>query len=204
MNKDYGIRHHAVLYGLIVKYIFRYDSDPEKTIRNFTQAYGIKRGQRMKKLALENDEPLDINTFLIHGEWTGEKEENSSSLSFDQDNTYSTVHKCAWYDYWKRYDLLSYGTYYCRYIDKALCKGFEGDFSLELQKAIGFGDEECEFRWNRRYDENYLRSHPKKWILPFSFHCKELRETAYKVLDENIRDRILADADEEFRKIFNI
>ena len=205
MNTPYGIRHHALLYALIVKYIFLYeDNDPEETVRNFTMAYGIKRGQRMRRLALENNEPLDISTFLVHGEWTAQKDENSSVLSSDSDSTYSTVHKCAWFDCWKKYGLLEYGTHYCRYIDKAICDGFDGDFSLDLEKAIGFGDKRCEFRWNRKYDESYLGSHPKKWILPFEFHCQELRETAYEVLDEKIRDKILDQADEQFRKIFNI
>ena len=204
MNTACGIRHHAVLYALIVKYIFVYDDKPEETIRDFTHAYGIKRGQRMRRLALENNEPLNINSFLIHGEWAGEKGENSSVLSNDMKNTYSTVHKCAWFDYWKEYELLKYGTYYCRYVDKAICEGFDGDFSLGLDKAIGFGNEQCEFRWNRKYDEEYLGSRPKKWILPFDFHCRELKDTAYEILDENIREKVLEDVDIEFRKIFNI
>lgn len=205
MSKGFGIRHHAVLYALIVKYIFRYaEDDPEKIVEELTRFYGIKRGKRMRDLALENEEPLDINTFLIHGEWAGEKDENSSLLSRDKDNTFSTVNRCAWYDYWKKYDLLEYGRYYCRYIDKALCEGFGGDFDLKLDKAIGFGDVKCEFRWDQSFDEEYLKSHPKKWILPFDFHCKELYETAYEILDENIRDKILEDVDKEFCGIFNV
>ena len=205
MDNTYGIRHHAVLYALIVKYVFAYlnKDEAEKTVEKITRNYGLKRGKRMAELARINNEPLGINSFLVHGEWAGEKDENSSLLTSDQDNTISLVHKCAWYDYWKQYGLLEYGTYYCRYIDKAICKGFNGNFSLELNKAIGFGDNHCEFIWNEKYDPDYLSTHPKKWILPFSFHMKELRQTAYEVLDEKIRDEILEKVDEDFDQIFN-
>ena len=205
MDTTCGIRHHAVFYALIVKYVFLYmeKDEAEKTVEKITKDYGLKRGKRMKELALMNNETLDINSFLVHGEWAGEKDENFSVLTDDKDSTISLVYKCAWYDYWKQYGLLEYGRYYCRYIDKAICEGFAGDFSLELNKAIGFGDDNCEFVWNEKYDKNYLSSHPKKWILPFSFHIKELRQTAYEVLDEKIRDKILKDVDEEFKKIFN-
>ena len=205
MNKGFGIRHHAVLYALIVKYIFRYvKDDPKKVIEDLTCAYGLKRGRRMKDLALANNEPLSIDAFLIHGEWAGEKDENRSSLGHDENDTLSIVSRCAWYDYWKKYDLLEYGTYYCRYIDKAICTGFDGDFNLKLDKALGFNDDRCEFRWNRIYDEDYLKTHPKKWILPFDFHCRELYETACEVLDESIRDKILEDVDEDFYEIFGV
>lgn len=205
MNSNYGIRHHAALYGLLVKYIFKYaKDDAQAIIEKLTRSYGLKRGQRMARLALENNEELNINTFLVHGEWMGEEGENSSTLSCDTDNTVSTVTKCAWYDYWKEYDLLPYGHYYCHYIDKALCEGFNADFSLDLDKAIGLGDDVCLFRWNRKYAEDYLVSHPKKWILPFDFHCRELRDTAYEILDEDIRDLILKEVDEEFKRMFKI
>ena len=204
MNSNYGIRHHAVLYGLLVKFIFKYAGDNAKEIiEKLTRSYGLKRGQRMRKLAIENNEDLNINTFFVHGEWIGEEGENSSILSFDSQNTISTVSKCAWYDYWKEYDLLQYGPFYCRYIDKAVCEGFNGDFSLDLDKAIGLGDESCEFRWNEKYDKDYLACHPKNWILSFDFHCKELLETASEILDEDIRDKVLKDVDEEFEEIFN-
>ena len=205
MSMKMGIRHHAVLYALIVKYIFKYIlTDPEKTIEDLTHTYGLKRGRRMKELSIENNEPLNIDAFLVHGEWAGEKDENLSLLSHDDDNTYSTVGKCAWYDYWKKYDLLEYGTYYCHYIDKAICEGYEGDFGLKLEKAIGFGDEKCQFVWNRSFNEEYLKSHPKKWTLPFDFHCRELYTTAYEILDESIRDKILKDVNDEFCRIFKI
>ena len=204
MNGGYGIRHHAVLYALIVKYVFKYakKENGERIVKEFTRSYGLKRGKRMRDIALKNDEPLNIDSFFIHGEWAAEKGENISHLSVDGNDTVSTVKKCAWYEYWKVYGLLEYGPYYCRYIDKAICEGFNGVFSLDLVSAIGLGDSQCEFRWNEPYDKDYLSNHPKKWILSFDFHCRELLDTAYETLDEDIRDKLLDDAEREFEEIF--
>ena len=198
------IRQHALLYALIAKHCLeRYGREKgEELIRKITVLYGNTRGQRMAALAKQDNEDTDLNSFFIHGEWKGRDGENISSMSYEDDHTVSTVTECAWYDTWKEYGLLNYGTYYCRYIDKAICKGFAGSFDLEVKETISSGDGRCNFIWNEAVDEEELRRLKSEaedmWILPFEFHVEELLECAMKILkDKTIIEEVI----EEYHKM---
>ena len=198
------IRQHALLYALIAKHCLeRYGKEKgEELLKKITVLYGNKRGQRMAALTKQDNEDTDLNSFFIHGEWKGRDGENISLMSYEDDQTVSTVTKCAWYDTWKEYGLLNYGTYYCRYIDKAICEGFDGDFSLDVQKSMGRGDDECIFCWNSSADKGYIDDQKKKaqdkWIRSFDLHCEELYACAKEILadDEEILELISKDLED--------
>lgn len=194
------IRHHAVLYALLCKHILAGTDmeEGEKLIEEITTAYGLKRGRRMAA----NSSVRDMNAFFINGEWKGKEGENLSKLYYGENDTTSIVSKCAWYDSWVRYDLLDYGPYYCRYIDKAICEGFAGNFDLDVRQTIGQGEANCIFVWSAKADEEKVANTEKQHILSFDFHCKELYETAYEILPEKIRDEVLKAVDEEFVSTF--
>ena len=190
------IRHHAVLYALIVKAVSEsYEKkEAEELIRKITTDYGRQRGKRMA----DHSKKKDMNDFFINGEWKGREGENISQLFFHTDSTESRVKKCAWYDAWKKYDLCEYGSYYCRYIDQAICEGFDGPFDLEVPSAIGLGDEECIFIWSKKADQELINESERKYILPFDFHCRELCDCAGRFLSEDLMRKIK----DEFVTIF--
>lgn len=196
-NKTMEIRHHALLYALICKHtIEHYGKEAgEDLIRKITEEYGRQRGKRMASHSLKKG----MNEFFLNGEWKGKEGENISSLSFYDDRTESVVSKCAWYDSWKEYGMEGYGSYYCRYIDKAICEGYGGNFDLELRSAIGLGDEECVFSWSGKGDPETVEKSQRKYILPFDFHCRELYECAERYLPEEVLEKIRND----FREFFN-
>lgn len=198
------IRDHALIYGLLAKKIIEHSGkeNGEKLIEEITNLYGNKRGQRMAALSTENHEEKDLETFMVHGEWKGREGENKSEMVYGSDSTSSLVFKCAWYDTWVRYGLKQYGSYYCRYIDKAICKGFAGSFDLEVKETISSGDGRCNFIWNEAVDEEELRRLKSEaedmWILPFEFHVEELFECAMKILkDKTIIEEVI----EEYHKM---
>ena len=184
-----NIRHHAYLYAVLCKNILQFygKEKGEEVIYGLTHSYGVRRGKRMK----DNSQFNDINDFFINGEWKGQPGENISSLSYEKDQTSSTVTKCAWYDTWKEYGLLEYGTYYCHFIDKAICEGYDGGFTLDVPKALGYGDDECVFLWSAEADQKKVEGSEKKHILPFDFHCKELLSCAKEVIDKDHFNDIL-------------
>lgn len=183
-----GIKDHALLYALIAKYCLEtYGKEKgEDLICDLTNAYGEKRGSRMRANADAHNEKPDINAYLIHGEWKGKPGENESTMLFQPGSTVSLVTKCAWCDTWKQYGLLKYGQYYCRYIDRALCDGFSGDFSLKISSVLSAGDDACCFEWSGAADQETVNSRKKElrdtYILPFDFHCEEMLECAAQVL----------------------
>lgn len=206
---EYGIREHAVLYALLAKYtILNTDKTTgEDLIKSFTGIYGMKRGERMRRNTLNDGKPLDISSFLIYGEWAGRPGENRSVLDCRQEETVSEVSLCAWFNTWKQYDLLPYGQYYCHFIDLAICRGYAGTFTLDVKEALGKGDSRCIFCWSQGADQKRISEEKEKngnkWILPFSFHCKELL-AAYReaVTDDQLRNRVLEQTKEEFFRLF--
>ena len=194
------IQEHAVLYALLCKGIIEAAGKEkgEKLIKEFTESYGFKRGRRMRA----NSSAGDLNDYFINGEWKGKQGENLSKLSFEDDKTVSTVSKCAWYDTWKKYGLTEYGSYYCRYIDKAIVKGFDEDLVLNVEEAFGYGDDRCVFVWMEKADEEKVSCTEKKHILPFDFHCKEMFETALQVFSKHDLRQTAFDALKEWELCF--
>ena len=175
---EVGIRQHAVLYALIVRSCFQNTEteEAEELVKEITQTYGLQRGGRMRHLTETDKENSDLNSFFIHTEWQGKQGENQSRMFYETGRTVSEVTKCAWYDAWKAYGLLEYGSRYCRYIDQAICDGYDGDFDLKVSSILSKGGPCCRFEWSGQADEKKITEGKAKsnWILPFSFHCQEL------------------------------
>ena len=183
-----GIREHAILYALICrKLITRYGREKgEELIERMTVAYGRKRGARMRA----NSEKGDLSDYFISGEWKGRPGENLSRMIFEEDRTLSEVSRCAWYEAWRENDLLEYGTYYCRYIDKAICEGYDPKLKLEVREALGYGDGRCLFIWNSKADEELVTQSERRHILDFDHHCAELFSCMREQLPEEDRGEI--------------
>ena len=185
---EIGIEHHAILYASIAKAVLETlgPERGEEVIRRITMRYGRKRGRRMREHAEKMGYGSSLNAFFLCGEWQGKPGENEAVLRREKDCTVSEVRKCAWYGAWKKHGLLNEGSYYCRWIDHSLCEGFDGSFSLDVPLAIGLGDEICRFVWNEESSEVEKKT---SFVVPFSFHCQELSETAKEVLFEEEADQ---------------
>ncbi len=199
-----GIRDHALIYALCAKEICSAleKEKAEALIEEITVSYGRKRGERMRTKAEENHEKADINAYLIHGEWKGKPHENESVMEFHPDRTVSRVSRCAWYDTWKQYGLEEYGRYYCRYIDQALCEGFDGSFDLKVESVLSHGDPECRFVWSEASDPDYVQKtkseNKDRYILPFDFHTEEFLQCASAVLEHNGLAQLIAQVLENY------
>lgn len=178
---EYGIREHALYYALLAKAVLKTEHLPnaEELLKTITSEYGRRRGKRMRANAQTRHPSDDLSAFFFTGEWAGKPGENRSELIRHQDTTESHVHVCAWYDTWKKYGLLAYGTYYCRWIDPAIAEGFDGSFTLSVPGTKGAGDSVCRFVWNQPVS---APESERPYLLPFSFHIEELRHTAQEVL----------------------
>ena len=194
------IRHHAYLYAILCRSILQEAGEEkgEELIRAFTRSYGNARGRRMR----QHSPSKDMDGFFIAGEWKGKEGENISSLSCEKDRTVSLVTKCAWYDTWKHYGLLKEGSHYCRYIDKAICEGYDAAFSLDVPEALGLGDRRCVFIWNAPADQKKVQETEREHILPFDFHCEELLRHALDVLDGDMKAAVYAKCRSQFEEEF--
>ena len=184
---EYGIREHALYYALLAKAVLETEHLPnaEALLETITSKYGRRRGKRMRANAETLCPSDDLSAFFRTGEWAGKPGENRSELIRNQDTTESHVHVCAWYDTWKKYGLLAYGTYYCRWIDPAIAEGFDGSFTLSVPQTKGAGDSVCRFVWNQPLS---ALQNERPFLLPFSFHIEELRYTAQEVLYRSVSE----------------
>ncbi len=182
------IRDHALLYALLVKNILKSCGKErgEEIVSLFTKEYGRRRGARMASYSSEKD----LNSYFINSEWAGKKGENISRLSFEKDKTVSEVEKCAWFDSWVKEGFEEYGRYYCRYIDEAICQGFNEDLLLNVKSRLSYGDENCVFEWLEAADEKIVLESERKHLLSFDFHCKELWLSAMCFLDGELSERV--------------
>ena len=183
-----GIEAHALLYALVSKTVLeKYgQTEGETILKEITETYGIRRGERMRKNAETAGYGSDLSAFFLSGEWEGKQGENVSALSAEAETTVSEVSVCAWYGTWRKYGLLPYGSYYCRWIDKAIAEGFAGSFSLSVPCTKGAGDPVCRFVWDEAYDPSYVnrekQARSSSYVRPFSRHCEELLSSAEDVL----------------------
>ena len=211
--KDAGIEAHALLYALVSKTVLDHygQKEGEAILKEITETYGIHRGERMRKNAETAGYGSDLNAFFLSGEWEGKPGENVSALSAEAESTISEVSVCAWHDTWRKYGLLPYGSYYCRWIDAAIAKGFAGSFSLSAPCSKGAGDPICRFVWNEAYDPASLnrekQARSSSFVLPFSRHCEELLSSAEDVLssaDPAGSDSLLEEVMHEFEQMHKI
>ena len=106
---------------------------------------------------------------------------------------------------------MQYGKYYCAWIDLALRDGFDGSFALRIEKRLSEEDALCRFCWSEPADlEQAARikaERKESFLLPFSFHCRELKETALQVLRECLSEEraasIVAAAEQQLEAIGN-
>ena len=182
------IEDHALIYALLCRNVIGERKDGEKLIARITTSYGETRGRRMAKNALKENMALDLEAYFVFGEWKGKEAENISEIEYGEKETISKVSRCKWYDTWKKYDLEDYGRYYCKYIDRAICKGFDGDFDLVVEETLSENKKECLFRWNKSVNKERIAELKKyykdRYIRSFDLHVKELLECAMMVLND--------------------
>ena len=185
---EYGIREHALLFALLGEELNQHFGTEagNALLEEVTKAYGRKRGQRMRTNAERMGYGDSLEAFFLVGEWQGKPGENKSQLLCNAAETVSEVTRCAWYDTWVKAELISSGSCYCRFIDQALCDGFDGSFSLQVEETLSGGCTRCVFRWDEAVNPDNIavkkREQPESLLRPFSFHCSELNETVEEVL----------------------
>lgn len=140
------MEQHAVLIGLTGKYLEKYaGSDGLDLFVNSIVKYGKQRGKRMKSRALRDGRPLNYETFLAYGELKLDTLPGDYSVGANSPVYINCCHRCMWDEAWRKFGLLKYGQWYCRYIDLHLVQGFSDDMVMLVKTMKGLGDDFCTF-----------------------------------------------------------
>jgi len=137
--------HHAVLFALLARQIIETFGEPGKTaVLAGVNRYGEQRGRRMALRTLADGDELSAENYLAYGEWLSAPGENDLRFPAYEPEIRMESHRCPWYSAWEARGLLDYGSYYCRDVDAALARGYNG-MTLRLLANRTLGDPCCSF-----------------------------------------------------------
>lgn len=212
---EFYIEDHALIYGLLGKYAEAECGEAGMdALTKGTVQYARERGIRMARRCLADGRPLNMQTYLLYGEWADTRNATSIQVSGIVPKFLNHVPQCAWNDAWVKYDLIRYGAVYCTYADKNLVKGFHPTDTVVIDKLLTHGDASCEFDWiganfaseQEFYDlmaeKKRISGYTMKDFLYHSAHTlSALRRTFYVELGVDVTEKICADALAEFERI---
>lgn len=147
-QKELRPEHHAALFGFLAKRcIQRFGEEGKKTVLDCASLYGRQRGQRMALRCMGNKEPLDMDHYLVYGEWRALPGEADNRVASYEPEYTTHSYRCPWCEGWKKNDLLEYGKLYCLAVDHGVVRGFNPKLSIEIRSLQSMGDPVCEFVW---------------------------------------------------------
>lgn len=148
MRQVFDIPHHANLFALIYRRATEmYGEKGAAAADEGTKLYGNQRGRRMAKRRLKDGRPLNMESYLLYGEWKDKNGLSSSSVSATAPVYCNRVQRCGWCDAWKAAGLMEYGKNYCTYVDKSLVAGFNPQLSININSVLSQGGQSCDFEW---------------------------------------------------------
>lgn len=212
-RKQFTIEHHAVMYAYLAGEAMRYGTAGRCALAKATVRYGNERGKRMAEYAKQENLPCNMLSYSVLKEWrpTGDGQMISGE-TIRSPEFVTTVKRCEWVEAWKKYDLLPYGNYYCRYVDEAIVKGFNEELHLEIAGLQSLGDPVCVFNWG--YERNDTAEKvltqmrdavSDKYVKDFAFHTAHLFGTVTSVLMQELGDcgmEIGENAMKQFKDMF--
>ena len=168
----------------------------------------------MAKRALAYGRELNMQTYLLYGEWADTRKMTSIQVSGIVPDFLNTVPQCAWNDSWLKYGLGKYGAVYCTHCDKNLVRGFSPAETVEISAVLTHGHPSCEFNWigaNFRTEQEFfdlmklkgeISHYTMKDFLYHSGHVlSALRRAFYLELGVPETESICRKALDEFRRI---
>lgn len=149
-----GVQHHAAMIGCMNKAVMQIaPNNAEHLIEQYMRQYGLDRGSKMARQAMEAGYDLNIHTYNAYRQWACEPGASVSHVVSERPDYRVRVTRCPWQEEWQRRGLTEFGKYYCDFIDEALAQGFGGGLNLRVAKTLSHGDSCCDFIWqDAEYD----------------------------------------------------
>lgn len=199
LRQSFDIPHHANLFALIYRRAVQmYGEKGARAADEGTKLYGNQRGARMAKRAEKDGMPLDMESYLLYGEWKDVNGRSYSEVSSKFPVYCNSVKRCGWCDAWRRAGLTEYGKNYCTYVDKSLVKGFNPQLSININSVLSQGGDTCEFEWlgfavdSRRKEREFARKAAAlgdRRTKDFLYHSGHLLRAMKQALAENLGQR---------------
>lgn len=137
--------HHAMLFAFLAKQaIDAFGEAGKAAVTAGVVRYGEQRGHRMALRTLADGNELNVENYLVYGEWEAFPGQMDLRFPAYDPEVRMQNYRCPWHTEWSKRGLLEYGRYYCKDVDAALARGYNG-MSLNLIANRTLGDECCDF-----------------------------------------------------------
>ncbi|MEG2125826.1 MAG: L-2-amino-thiazoline-4-carboxylic acid hydrolase, partial [Hydrogenoanaerobacterium sp.] len=104
------IEHHAIMFALLAKYADKECAQKGlDAIGAAVSEYGRERGGRMAKRVLKDGLPLNMQNYLVYGEWTSKPGQMDTRIVQKSPVQITNIHLCEWCTSWKKHNLEKYG-----------------------------------------------------------------------------------------------
>lgn len=207
--------HHAMLFAYIAKETIEAFGEAGKVaVTEGVKRYGKQRGQRMALRTLADGNETNVMNYLVYGEWEALPGQMDLRFPAYEPEVRMQNYKCPWHTEWSKRGLLDYGYYYCKDVDAALARGYNG-MDLSLVKNRVMGDECCDFIFRengiaasdmQKFQE-LKQKVGNKAKMPWEYHTghlyktmREAVETAFGSEGTKAIERALKDYEQEYGK----
>ncbi len=171
------------------------------------QYYAGQRGRRMAQRAIREGQPLTHATYLQYGELKSTElvqPTDKDVLEVSPDYVIR-IRRCPWHDQFEAMGALEAGQVYCRYLDEAICRGFNPDLRFRVERNLNSADCCVHRVAETRYEAPPALPPREQYRRDFSFHCGHLfwsmREVCRGIFGpegETVSDGVLADFRESY------
>ncbi|WP_053942864.1 L-2-amino-thiazoline-4-carboxylic acid hydrolase [Kallipyga gabonensis] len=203
--------HHAMLFAYIAKAVIdKYGEKGREVISKGVNLYGWQRGRRMALRALADGKELNVENYLLYGEWEAFPGQMDLRFPSYSPEVRMQNYRCPWHTEWSQRGLLEYGYLYCKDVDAALARGFNG-MDLQLKGNRSLGDECCDFVFKdngipEEKMEEFYKNQKKignKAKMPWPYHVGHLYSAMREVILEAFGSegqKALEEALDEYKK----
>lgn len=191
--------HHALMMAWISKATVDVVGEErgEQIIRRGVVKYGNQRGKRMAMRAEANGHPRTMANYFAYAEVKLRKSDFKMEVLERSPHARGRTSTCPWNTAWEKNDLMDYGRYFCREIDRAVVQGFNHDLVLEVNSTMSNGAEYCDMIF---MDANFTFpnmaslawkktiSPGQSVVMPWDYHVGHLYKTLGEVITEELGD----------------
>lgn len=207
MKMEFHEKMHAFLVARYYFYLAAtFGLQGERIFIHATQYYGEQRGRRMAQRALRDGQVLTYENYCRYGEWVTTEsvrsmgQENCGYVEMFSPDLVRVYTKCPWNQQFFEMGAEQAGRVYCRYLDAAICRGFNPEIPFTVECSLNDGVPCVHRIGNAGIAKEDQLKNDGKHLRTFDYHCAHLfwsfREVCVAVLGKHgleIADQVLSD-----------
>ena len=168
---------HAFISASFYKHLVEmFGERGKKAFIHGTIYYAEQRGRRMAQRAIKDGRELNFATYMQYGEWVFSEELKSknecgvSEIAEYEPDFVEKVYSCPWHRQFVDMGLSEAGEIYCKYLDTAICRGFNPEIPYVVSQTLYKHD--CCIQSVKDAGLKNDASYPKKmeYVKDFSYH----------------------------------